>query len=152
MINALNLNLLCRAFFCLDELGLFQCMDWRLLSGSYWRKNHDSSQVITFSKKFGSFSMFWKMSAQMFIRISFCSGVRSLVAIFEHTFFFMLKLLRKICRTVPLSMLINSATAQMFSLLSNNFNDFFDVSVCFWCVGTTGALMVSDLFPSPFNP
>ena len=54
IIFALNLDLLCRDFFCLGELGLFQCMDWRLLSGSYW-KNHDSSQVITFSKKCGYF-------------------------------------------------------------------------------------------------
>jgi len=56
-------------FFCFGELGLFQCMDWRLLSGSYW-KDRDSSRVITFSKKFGSFPMFWRMSAQMFIPIS----------------------------------------------------------------------------------
>ena len=35
IIIALNLDLLCRAFFCLGELGLFHCMDWRLLSGSY---------------------------------------------------------------------------------------------------------------------
>ena len=48
----------------------------------------------------------------MFIRISFCSGVRSLGTIFEHPFF-MLKFLCKICQTVSLSMLINSATAQM---------------------------------------
>ena len=34
-IIALNLDLLCRVFFCLGELGLFQCMDWRLLSESY---------------------------------------------------------------------------------------------------------------------
>ena len=32
-IIALNLDLLCHAFFCLGELGLFQCMDWHLLSG-----------------------------------------------------------------------------------------------------------------------
>ena len=101
---ALNLDLFCRAFFFgLVNWRLFQCMDWRLLSGSYW-KNHDSSQVITSSKKSGSFSMFWRMSAQMFIRISFCAGVRRLGTIFEHTFF-MLKLLCKICRTVSLSML-----------------------------------------------
>jgi len=35
IISALNLDLLWRAFFCLGEMGLFQCMDWRLLSGSY---------------------------------------------------------------------------------------------------------------------
>jgi len=110
-IIALNLDLLCHTFFCLGELGLFQCMDWRLLSGSYC-KNHDSSQVITFSKKFGSFSMFWRMSAKMFIQISFCSGVRSHSTIFEHTSF-MLKLLCKICQTVSMSMLINSATDWM---------------------------------------
>ena len=75
--------------------------------------NHDSSQVITFSKIFGSFSMFWRMSAQLFIQISFCSVMRSLGTIFEHTIF-MLNLLCKICRTVSLSMLINSATARMF--------------------------------------
>jgi len=57
IIIALNLDLLCRAFFWLGELGFFQCMDWRLLSGSYW-KNHGSSQVITFSKKVLVFSMF----------------------------------------------------------------------------------------------
>ena len=57
IIIALNLDLLCRAFFCLGELGLFQCMDWRLPSGSHWKKNHDSSQVITFSKMLGSFSL-----------------------------------------------------------------------------------------------
>jgi len=111
IIIALNLDLLCHAFFCLGELGLFQCMDWCLRSGSYW-KNHDLSQVITFSKKSGPFSVFWRMSAQMLIWISFCSGVRSLGTIFEHTFF-MLKLLCKICRTVSLSVLINSATAWM---------------------------------------
>jgi len=59
------------------------------LALTFWviLKKHDSSQVITFSKKFGSFSMFWRTSAQMFIRISFCSGMRSLGTIFEHTFF-----------------------------------------------------------------
>jgi len=112
IIIALNLDLLCCAFFCLSELGLFQCIDWRLLSGSYW-KNHDSSQVIMFSKTFDSFSMFWRMSAQMFIWISFCSGVRSLSTIFKHPFF-TLKLLCKICQTVSLSKVINSATARMF--------------------------------------
>jgi len=111
IIIALNLGLLCRCFFCLGELGLFQYMDWRLRSRSYW-KNHDSSEVITFSKKFGLYSVLWRMSAQVFIWISFCSGVRSPGTIFEHTFF-MLKLLCKICRTVSLSMLINSATARM---------------------------------------
>jgi len=35
IIIALNLDLLCCAFFCLGKLGLFQCMDWCLLSGSY---------------------------------------------------------------------------------------------------------------------
>ena len=35
IIIAVNLDLLCRAFFCLGKLWLFQCMDWRLLSGSY---------------------------------------------------------------------------------------------------------------------
>ena len=37
IIIALNLDLLCSAFFCLGELELFQRMDWRLLSGSYWK-------------------------------------------------------------------------------------------------------------------
>ena len=86
IIIALNLDLLCHAFFCLGELGLFQCMDWSLLSGTYC-KNQDSSEVITFCKMFGSFLLFWRMSAQMFIRISFCSGLRNLDTIFEHTFF-----------------------------------------------------------------
>ena len=111
IIIALNFDFLCCAFFCPGEVGLFQCMDWCLLSGSYW-KNHYSSQVITFSKKFGSFSMFLRRSAHMFIRISFCSAVRSPGTIFKHTFF-MLKLLCKIYQTVSLSMLINSANARM---------------------------------------
>ena len=38
IINASNLDLLCRAFFCLGELGIFQCVDWHLLSGSYCKK------------------------------------------------------------------------------------------------------------------
>jgi len=46
----------------LHELGLTL---WVVL------KNHDSSQVMTFCKKFGSFSLFWRISARMFIRISF---------------------------------------------------------------------------------
>ena len=33
IIIAFNLDLLCRAFFCLGELWLFQCMDWHLLLG-----------------------------------------------------------------------------------------------------------------------
>jgi len=85
------------------------------LALTFWvilKKKHDLSQVIMFSKKFGPFSISWRMSAQMLIWISFCSGVRSLGTIFEHTFF-MLKLLCKICRTFSLSMLINSATARM---------------------------------------
>jgi len=53
----LNLDLLCRAFFCLGDLG----------SSSAWigayclsriEKNHDSSQVITFSKSLGRFQCF----------------------------------------------------------------------------------------------
>jgi len=111
IIIALNLDLLCRAFFCLGELGLFQCIDCRLFCVSYW-KNHDSSQVITFSIMLGSFSMHWRISAQMFVLIFFCSGVRSLGTIFEHAFF-MLKLLCKVCRTVSLSMSVNSSTARM---------------------------------------
>jgi hypothetical protein len=59
-----------------------------------------------------SVSVFWRISAQMFILMSFCSGVRSLGTIFENIFF-MFKLLRKIYRTVSLSMLINSTTARM---------------------------------------
>jgi len=35
IIIASSLDLLSRAFFCLGELGRFQCMDWRLLSESY---------------------------------------------------------------------------------------------------------------------
>jgi hypothetical protein len=81
----IKLDLLFCAFFFLGNLGLFQCMDWRVVSGSYW-KNHDSSQVITFPEKFGSFSVFWRTSAQMFIRVPFCSGVRILIAILEHNF------------------------------------------------------------------
>jgi hypothetical protein len=50
-------------------------------------KNHDSLQVITFPKKSASFSTFWRMLAQMFIQVSFCSGVRILGIIFKHTFF-----------------------------------------------------------------
>ena len=50
----------------------------------------------------------------MYIRISFCSGVRCLSTNLEHTFF-MLKLLCKICQTVSLSVLINSASAQLSS-------------------------------------
>jgi len=57
IIIVLNLDLLCLASFCLGELGLFQCMDWRLLSGSYW-KNHDSSQVTMFSKSLGHIQCF----------------------------------------------------------------------------------------------
>ena len=65
-----------------------------------------------FSKKLGSFSMFWRMSAQMFIWISFL--FRSEESWYHlETQFFSLKLLRKICRTVSLSMLINSVTARM---------------------------------------
>jgi len=85
IIVVLNLDLLCRAFSCLGELRLLHCMDCRLLCVSYW-KNHDSSQIITFSIMFGPFSLLWRMLAQMFIRISFCSGVSSLGTIFEHAF------------------------------------------------------------------
>jgi len=59
IIIALNLDLLCRAFFCFGELGLFQCMDWRFLSGTYWgEKKKDSLQVIVFCKSLGHFQCF----------------------------------------------------------------------------------------------
>ena len=111
IIIALNLDLLCRAFFCLGELELFQCVDWRLISGSYWKETMIHHKLLHSLKSVGYFQCF-EESAQMSIRISFCSGVRSIGTIFEHTFF-MLKLLCKICRTVSLSVLINSATSWM---------------------------------------
>ena len=57
IIFAWNFDLLCCASFCPGEMGLLHCMDWCLLSGSYW-KNHVSSQFITFSKMFVSFQCF----------------------------------------------------------------------------------------------
>ena len=55
----------------LGDWGLFQCMDFLLVSGSYW-KIQVSSHVITFRKKSGTFSMFSRVSAQQFTRYSFC--------------------------------------------------------------------------------
>jgi len=96
----------------------FALVNWGSFSawiGTYFlgciKKNHDSSQVITFSKSLGLFNVLKNVSTNV-RSISFCSRVRSLSTIFEHTFF-MLKLLCKICWTVSLSMLINSAIAQM---------------------------------------
>ena len=138
IVIALNLELLCRSFFCLCKLGLFQCMDWHLLSGSYW-KNNDSSQVTMFSKMFVPFTMIWRMSAQMFIQISFRSGVRSLGTIFKHTFF-MLKLLCKICRTVSLSMLINLATTWMLRRwFCRTISPTFSTATIFYVLGWPGS-------------
>jgi len=54
IIIALNLDLLHRAFFCLGELGRW--------IGAYFLgridKNHDSPEVIMFSKMFRAFSVF----------------------------------------------------------------------------------------------
>ena len=45
-------------------------------------KNHDSSQVIVFSKKTGPVSMFWRMSAQIF---SFSPCILSIFTIITNT-------------------------------------------------------------------
>jgi len=94
-IIALNLDLLCRAFFCLGELGLFQCMDWRLLSGLYW-KNHDSAQVITFSKTCGSFSVLKNVSMNVHSNFLLFRSEESRHHLQTH--FFMFKSLCKICQ------------------------------------------------------
>jgi len=75
IIVALNLDLLCCAFFCLGERGLFQCTDWCLLCGLYW-KNHDSSQVITFSKTFGRFQCFEECQHKCSFKFPFVQGRR----------------------------------------------------------------------------
>ena len=56
----------------------FALVNWGSSSawiGAYFlsriEKEHDSSQVITFSKMFGSFSMLGRMIAQMFIEFCF---------------------------------------------------------------------------------
>ena len=54
---ALNLDLLCHAFFCHVELGLFQCTDWRLLSGSYW-KNMIHHKLLSSVENLGCFLCF----------------------------------------------------------------------------------------------
>jgi hypothetical protein len=57
IIITLNLDLLCCAIFALVNWG-----SSRAWIGAYFlgriEKNHDSSQVITLSEKFGSFSLF----------------------------------------------------------------------------------------------
>jgi len=58
IIIALNLDLLCLAFFCLGELGALPVHGLALTFWVVLKKNHDSSQVIMFSEKFGSFQCF----------------------------------------------------------------------------------------------
>ena len=91
--------------------GTFQCMDSRLVSVSYWKNRH-SSQVITFSKTFGSFSIFSRISTQMLNRVSFCSRMSSFGTIFAKTFF-ICKFSYKIFRTVSLSMFTDSVIARI---------------------------------------
>jgi hypothetical protein len=77
--------------------------------------------------------------------------LRSLGTIFENIFF-MLKLLRKVCRTVCLSTL----TQELLECSGDNFvkkiSPTFYVSVSFLYDGTTRALIVPDLFSSLFKP
>ena len=54
--HALNLDLLCRAFFCLVELGSSSAWIDAYFLGCIEKKNQDSSQVITFSKSLGLFN------------------------------------------------------------------------------------------------
>jgi hypothetical protein len=37
-------------------------------------------------------------------------------------------------------------------IMLNSFTNLFDVSIYFWYAGTTEAVIISDLFPSLFNP
>jgi len=57
IIIALNLDLLCCDFFCLGELGLLRWMDWRLLSGSYW-KNTIRHELLRSVNCLGGFQCF----------------------------------------------------------------------------------------------
>jgi hypothetical protein len=105
IIFALKLYLLYRAFFCLGELGLFQSIDWRLLSVSCW-KNHDSSQVITFFRSLGCFQCFEESHHKCSSKFPFVQEWGD-VAPSLNTLFS--------CQTVSLSVLFNSATARMLS-------------------------------------
>lgn len=53
------------AFVILGDVRVFQCIDWRFVSGLYW-KIHVSSLVIIFVSKSGSSESHFMMSEQMF--------------------------------------------------------------------------------------
>ena len=75
-----------RAFFRLAELGLFQCMDWRLVPGSFWKKPWFVTSYYIFWKLWIIFDILQDMSTQLFHRVSFCSGVNSFGTILAQIF------------------------------------------------------------------
>ena len=70
-------DLLIPDFFVRDELLVSHSELCRLVSGKY-RKIYDSSPVMTFFKKYSSFSIRSRRSRHTFLRFSFYSSVRVL--------------------------------------------------------------------------
>ena len=73
IIIVLNLDLLMRAFFFLGDWGLFQCMDYLLVSGSYW-EIEVSSHVITFRKNQENFQWFQECQHSNSLDVPFARG------------------------------------------------------------------------------
>jgi len=106
---------------CVLFLGLgddvdFHCNDCHLVSRSYVNTQVSSQVIIEFNKS-GSFSMRCKRSKHSSLRRSFCSSDSSFGTIFAENFLMFNSSIR-IHRTLSLSKLTSSATAQTPNLRS----------------------------------
>ena len=123
---ALNFDLDILAFLILGDSVVFQCIDYRFVSTSYW-KIHVSSQVIMFSISPGSSSNLSRESEQTCWRKSFKSGVRFFGTNFAQHFV-MCNSSCKIYLTVSLSAFTASAIIRMLiprtMLCTHNLVDF----------------------------
>jgi len=151
IIFALNLDLLCLAFFCLGELGLFSAWIGAYFLGRI-EKTMIHHRLLRFLKVWVVFNILKNVSTNVNSNFLLFRSEESRHHLRTH--FFHVQIVSKICRTVSLSMLINSATARMlrrrFCLtISPTFST---LGSALRCAGTTGALIVSDLFPPLFKP
>lgn len=119
MINiVLNLDLLIRTFFIRGgESGVFQWMDWGLVSGLYW-KIHVSLPITTFSSKSDSIWIRLRMFEQMILRLSFWSAAR----IFETIFAQIFVMFNWLCK-IDIYPLRNHSNTQS-TVIPDNFADF----------------------------
>ena len=117
IIIALDLDLLCRAFFCLGELGL-HCMDCRLLCVSYWKKPWFITSYYVLYNVWVVFNALKNVSTNINSNFLLFRSEESRHHLRAH-FFSCWNCYVKVCRTVSFSMSINPYPANVEYMVSS---------------------------------